>query len=107
MRPFTKRFRLTVLLGLVGLVALGLVGRWLNATKRGRQAPAEPVRLAGESGRSFGGAKPHQAVTSSSGPRPSKCAATQAGSTAPGAASWAADGTVAKPTTVFATTGRS
>jgi metallo-beta-lactamase class B len=46
MRPLTKR-RLLVLLGLVSVLALVLVGRWLNATKRGGQEPAEPFRIAG------------------------------------------------------------
>jgi len=47
LRHFAKRFRL-VLLGLVSvLVLLVLVGRWLNATKRGGQGPAEPFRIAG------------------------------------------------------------
>jgi metallo-beta-lactamase class B len=44
---FTKRYRLVVLLGLVSILALVLVGRWLNATKRGGQEPAEPFRIAG------------------------------------------------------------
>ena len=35
-----------VLLG-VSAIALVLVGRWLNATKRGGQEPAEPFRIAG------------------------------------------------------------
>jgi metallo-beta-lactamase class B len=35
------------LLGLVSVVGLVLVGRWLNATKRGGQQPAEPFRIAG------------------------------------------------------------
>ena len=43
----TKRYRLIVLLGLVSVLALVLVGRWLNATKRGGQGPAEPFRIAG------------------------------------------------------------
>ena len=47
MRHFTKRYRLVVLLGLVSVLALVLVGRWLNATKRGGQEPAEPFRIAG------------------------------------------------------------
>src|SRR5678815_52380 len=42
-----KRFRLVVLLALVSVVALVLVGRWLNATKRGGQGPATPFRIAG------------------------------------------------------------
>jgi metallo-beta-lactamase class B len=44
---FTKRYRLVVLLGLVSVLALVLIGRWLNATKRGGQGPAEPFRIAG------------------------------------------------------------
>ena len=47
MRQLTKRYRLVVLLGLVSVLALVLVGRWLNATKRGGQEPAEPFRIAG------------------------------------------------------------
>ena len=47
MPHFTKRYRLVVLLGLVSALALVLVGRWLNATKRGGQGPAEPFRIAG------------------------------------------------------------
>jgi len=43
----SKRLRSVVLLGLAGLLALVLVGRWLNATKRGGQGPAEPFRIAG------------------------------------------------------------
>ena len=42
----TKR-RLLVLLGLVSVLALVFVGRWLNATKVGGQQPAEPFRIAG------------------------------------------------------------
>jgi metallo-beta-lactamase class B len=44
---FTKRYRLVVLLGLASIITLVLVGRWLNATKRGGQGPAEPFRIAG------------------------------------------------------------
>jgi metallo-beta-lactamase class B len=44
---FTKRYRLVVLLGLASVLALVVVGRWLNATKRGGQGPAEPFRIAG------------------------------------------------------------
>jgi metallo-beta-lactamase class B len=44
---FTRRYRLVVLLGLASIAALVLVGRWLNATKRGGQGPAEPFRIAG------------------------------------------------------------
>ena len=47
MPHFTKRYRWVVLVGLVGVLALVLVGRWLNATKRGGQGPAEPFRIAG------------------------------------------------------------
>ncbi|HEV8385085.1 MAG TPA: subclass B3 metallo-beta-lactamase [Candidatus Acidoferrales bacterium] len=46
LRHLTKR-RVLVLLGLVSVLALVLVGRWLNATKRGGQQPAEPFRIAG------------------------------------------------------------
>jgi len=42
-----KRYRLVVLLGLLSLLVLVLIGRWLNATKRGGQGPAEPFRIAG------------------------------------------------------------
>ena len=38
---------LVVLLGVLGVVALVFVGRWLNATKVGGQQPAEPFRIAG------------------------------------------------------------
>src|SRR5438045_8219027 len=41
------RYRLVVLLGLASILALVLVGRCLNATKRGGQGPAEPFRMAG------------------------------------------------------------
>ena len=44
---FTKRRRLVVLLAVLSVVALVLVGRWLNATKVGGQQPAEPFRIAG------------------------------------------------------------
>ena len=44
---FTKRRRLVVLLAVLCVVALVLVGRWLNATKIGGQQPAEPFRIAG------------------------------------------------------------
>jgi metallo-beta-lactamase class B len=47
LRGFARRWPLIVLLGLVGLLALVLVGRRLNATKRGGQAQAEPFRIAG------------------------------------------------------------
>ena len=35
------------LLGLLSVLALVLVGRWLNASKIGGQQPAEPFRIAG------------------------------------------------------------
>ena len=44
---FTKQHRLAFLLTLLSVVALVLVGRWLNATKVGGQQPAEPFRIAG------------------------------------------------------------
>lgn len=44
---FTKRYKLVFLLGLGSVLALVLIGRWLNATKRGGQGPAEPFRIAG------------------------------------------------------------
>jgi len=47
LRRLAKRWRLVVLLFLVGVLGLVLVGRRLNATKRGGQAPAEPFRIAG------------------------------------------------------------
>jgi metallo-beta-lactamase class B len=47
LRHFTKRYRLIVLLALASVVALVVVGRRLNATKRGGQEPAEPFRIAG------------------------------------------------------------
>jgi metallo-beta-lactamase class B len=47
LRYFTKRYRLTVLLGLASVLALVIIGRRLNATKRGGQEPAEPFRIAG------------------------------------------------------------
>ncbi len=47
LRHLTKRLRLVLLLGLLSALALVLVGRWLNATKRGGQQPAEPFRIAG------------------------------------------------------------
>jgi len=42
-----KRYRLVVMLGLASVLALVLLGRWLNATKIGGQQPAEPFRIAG------------------------------------------------------------
>jgi len=47
LRRLATRWRLVVLLFLVGVLGLVLVGRRLNATKRGGQAPAEPFRIAG------------------------------------------------------------
>ncbi len=47
LRNFTRRRWLAALLGLLSALALVLVGRWLNATKRGGQEPAEPFRIAG------------------------------------------------------------
>lgn len=48
MRDFLKRYRLFIVLGVVGLfVILLLAGRWLNATKIGGQGQAEPFRIAG------------------------------------------------------------
>ena len=47
LQNFTKRRRLVVLLAALSVVALVLVGRWLNATKIGGQQPAEPFRIAG------------------------------------------------------------
>src|SRR5512134_1306640 len=44
---FTRRRRLVVLLAGLSVIALVLVGRWLNATKIGGQQPAEPFRIAG------------------------------------------------------------
>ncbi len=47
MRHLAKRRWLVVLLGVLSAFALVLLGRWLNATKRGGQEPAEPFRIAG------------------------------------------------------------
>jgi hypothetical protein len=41
----TNRRRLAALLGVVGLVGLVLVGRWLNATKVGGNAELRQGRL--------------------------------------------------------------
>jgi metallo-beta-lactamase class B len=46
MRLFPKR-RVLVVLGLLIVLTLVFVGRWLNATKVGGQGPAEPFRIAG------------------------------------------------------------
>jgi metallo-beta-lactamase class B len=42
-----KRYRLIVLLALASVLALVLIARQLNATKRGGQEPVEPFRIAG------------------------------------------------------------
>jgi metallo-beta-lactamase class B len=42
-----KRYWRVVPLGLASVLALVIVARWLNATKRGGQEPAEPFRIAG------------------------------------------------------------
>jgi metallo-beta-lactamase class B len=47
LQPVTNRRRLAVLLAVVSVVALVLVGRWMNATKIGGQQPADPFRIAG------------------------------------------------------------
>ena len=47
MRVFPKRRVLVLLLGLLTVLTLVLVGRWLNANKIGGQGPAEPFRIAG------------------------------------------------------------
>ena len=47
MRHLTRRLVLVVLLGVLSALALVLLGRWANATKRGGQEPAEPFRIAG------------------------------------------------------------
>ena len=47
MPKISKRYRWVVLLGLASIVALVLVGRWMNSTKVGGQGPAEPFRIAG------------------------------------------------------------
>ena len=44
---FTRRRKSVVLVAALSVVALVLVGRWLNATKIGGQQPAEPFRIAG------------------------------------------------------------
>jgi metallo-beta-lactamase class B len=43
----TKGRWLAVMLGVLIVLALVLFGRWVNATKRGGQQPAEPFRIAG------------------------------------------------------------
>ena len=47
MPHFSKRFRIVVASVLALMVVLIIVGRWLNANKRGGQGPAEPFRIAG------------------------------------------------------------
>src|SRR6187399_3181396 len=47
LHDFITSRRLVVLLATLSVVALVLVGRWLNATKIGGQGPAEPFRIAG------------------------------------------------------------
>ncbi|HUQ99222.1 MAG TPA: subclass B3 metallo-beta-lactamase [Gemmatimonadaceae bacterium] len=47
MPRFSRRATLSILLGLLIVVALIFVGRRMNATKRGGQGPAEPFRIAG------------------------------------------------------------
>lgn len=46
-RRLTTRRWLLALLGVLSLLGLILLGRWLNATKVGGQEPAEPFRIAG------------------------------------------------------------
>jgi metallo-beta-lactamase class B len=45
--PLFTRRRVLFLLGALSVLALILVGRWLNANKVGGQQPAEPFRIAG------------------------------------------------------------
>ncbi len=45
--PLFTRRRVLLLLGALSVLALILVGRWLNANKIGGQQPAEPFRIAG------------------------------------------------------------
>ena len=47
LRHFAKRYRLVVLLGQVSVLAPVLVGRWLNATKRGGAGARRTVPIAG------------------------------------------------------------
>src|SRR4051812_40337276 len=47
LRHLPRRRVLILLLGVVAALALVLVGRRLNATKRGGQEPVEPFRIAG------------------------------------------------------------
>src|SRR5688572_30251164 len=47
MPHFSKRFRIVVASVLALVVVLIIVGRWLNASKRGGQGPAESFRIAG------------------------------------------------------------
>lgn len=43
----TKRRKRTILVGALVVLALVIVGRWLNARKIGGQEPAEPFHIAG------------------------------------------------------------
>ena len=45
--PHPTKRRWLALLGVLSALGLVLVGRWLNATKRGGQEPVEPFRIAG------------------------------------------------------------
>ena len=47
MPPHPSKRTWLPLLGMLSVLALVLVGRWLNATKIGGQQPAEPFRTAG------------------------------------------------------------
>jgi metallo-beta-lactamase class B len=47
LRAFSRQRWLLVPLGVLSALALVLTGKWLNATKRGGQEPAEPFRIAG------------------------------------------------------------
>ena len=45
--PHPTKRRWLALLGVLSVLALVLVGRWLNATKIGGQQPSDPCRIAG------------------------------------------------------------
>ena len=45
--PHPTKRRWLALLGVLSVLALVLIGRWLNATKIGGQQPVEPFRIAG------------------------------------------------------------